>query len=178
MEAVIAVSLRDRARAAMLENGGRGFMRFAPEGNALLATDALRRCEDQTQRTALIAALEGCGFVCREDCGLLLLHPNDEWIGMLQAKAPDIQVDWNSPLHPVQALAARWAAQPAAALTEAGRRLVADTLRLTGLPGGRVTEGLDALRAQAAVMLRSGDRSGMCAAGCVLWDWCEKEEHV
>lgn len=174
----MAVSLRDRARQAMLESGGRGFMRFAPEGGALLATDALRRCGNAEQKAALVSALEGCGFACREEGGLLLLAPDDAWLSSVQAHETHAAVDWESALHPVQALSARWCAQPACALTAAGRQLIVDTLRLTGLPGGRMLEGLDALRAQAAVMLRSGDRSGMRAAGIVLWDWCEKEEHA
>ena len=174
----MAVCLRDQARRAMLESGGRGFMRFAPSGAALLATDAIRRCAGEQEKQALIQALSACGFACREEDGLLLLAPGDAWIRALQAQATDIAVDWESPLHPAQALAARWAAQPSLELTEAGRQLVIDTLRLTGLPGGRVTEGLDALRARAAVMLRGGDRSGMRAAGIGLWDWCEKEERA
>ena len=174
----MAVSLRLRARQAMLESGGRGFMRFTPEGSALLATDALRRCENAAQKASMIAALEGCGFACREEGGLLLLSPDDAWFLEVQAHETRVSVDWESALHPVQALAARWCAQPACALTAAGRQLAVDTLRLTGLPGSRVMEGLDALRAQAAVMLRSGDRSDMRAAGCVLWDWCEKEERA
>lgn len=159
----------------MLAVGGRGFMRFAPDEDALLATDAIRRCADETQRKKLKDELDASGFVCVERSGLLLLLPKDFLIAKMGERSEDVQIDWMHPEHPAAALAQRWIKQPQMALTGAGRQLVLCTLRLTGQPGGRVLDGLDMLRAHAAVMLRQGDRSGMREAGCILHQWCERE---
>ena len=169
MADLIAVSLRDLARRTLLEAGGRGFMRFSEAGGALLVTDATRRCSDSAQ---LLRALEGCGFACEEQDGLVYLSPQDALLRAYICLQDEPEIAWEAMIHPAQALAVRWLSAPEAALTQAGRQLVLDTLRLTGAPGRDVLAGLDALRAQAAVMLRSGDRSGMRQAGMVLAQWC------
>ncbi len=169
MADLIAVCLRDLARRTLLEAGGRGFMRFSEAGAALLVTDATRRCGDSAQ---LLRALEGCGFACEEQNGLVYLSPRDALLRAYICPQDAPEIAWEAMIHPAQALAARWLSAPEAALTQAGRQLVLDTLRLTGAPGRDVLAGLDALRAQAAVMLRSGDRSGMRQAGMVLAQWC------
>lgn len=174
MAGVTAAALRDLARETVRRAGGCGFMRFAPEGGALLATDAPRRCADGAQ--ALIRALEEAGFSCACSGGLLLLSPADALLNAMDAPPGEAPIDWDSPLHPAQALAARWLAAPRAPLTDAGRRLAVETLRLTGQPGRDVLSGLGALRARAAVMLRSHDCSGMRAAGAVLRAWCDAQK--
>ena len=67
-----------------------------------------------------------------------------------------------------RALARRWQARPPLPLTPAGRQLVLETLRLIWQPQACVLEGIDALRARAAVMLRVGDASGLHEAGAYL----------
>ncbi|MDO4741708.1 MAG: hypothetical protein Q4A66_13655 [Eubacteriales bacterium] len=162
-----AVTLRTMAREAMLAGGGRGFMRFAPPGDALLVTDALRRCKSEADRARVTAALEQAGFFCREAEGLLYLTPQDALL--CGALAPsDAAIDWESGSFAEAAFAARLMRCPAQPMTPAGRRLAMDALRLTGMPGREIR--IDALRAQAAVMLRSGDRSGMHEAGAALMD--------
>ena len=170
MAVLMAQAMRARARSAVLEAGGRGFVRFAEGG--LLATDAIRRGE----AGALTAALAAQGFICREQEGLLLMTPQDEWLRALGTQQPPAQIRWQSPLCPAQSLARRWQACPDQALTEAGRALILAALRLTGMPGADVCAGLDALRARAAVMLRTGDRSGMRSSGAVLAQWCRIKE--
>lgn len=169
-----AEQMRDLARAVMLRAGGRGFMRFAPAGAGLLATDAIRRCACSGQQEALIEALGACGFDCTVRNGMLLLTPGDRMLAKISEETGTIVIDWESPLHPAASLAARWSALPPLPLTAAGRQMVIDTLRLTGTPGADVMEALDALRAQAAVMLRNRDRSGLHEAGVILSDWCKR----
>lgn len=169
MAELMAVRLRNLARRTLVDAGGRGFMRFAEEGNALLVTDAGRRCDDPV---ALARALECAGFACSNQDGLLYLTPQDMLLKAVIGAQETPAICWEEMIHPVQALAVRWLSAPETALTQAGRQLVMDTLRLTGAPGKDVLAGLDALRAQAAVMLRSGDRSGMYEAGAVLAQWC------
>ena len=172
MADLIAVRLRDLARRTLMEAGGRGFVRFAEAGGALLATDAVRRCGD---RDALLHALEGGGFACCEQAGLLYLSPQDALLGAFIGPEEPPVIRWEEMIHPAQALAVRWLSAPEMALTQSGRQLIMDALRLTGTPGKDVLAGLDALRAQAAVMLRSGDRSGMREAGAILAQWCEAQ---
>ena len=150
-------------------------MRFAPDEEALLATDAIRRCADDQQKQKLMDALDECGFRCFVRGGLLLLLPQDALIAQMGEGNKAKPVDWMHPEHPAASLAERWMMQHQLALTDAGRALVLRVLRLTGLPGGKVLDGLDMLRAHAAVMLRHGDRSGMREAGCILQEWCERE---
>ena len=169
MALLIAQALRDSAREAVLACGARGFVRFGAAGGALLMTDALRRCADGPER--LTGALEARGFCCCAQDGLLMIVPSDALIaGACAADAPPVR--WDSPLHPAQALARRWLGAPPVLLTPAGWRLAVETLRLTGMPGADVCAGLSALRAQAAVMLRAGDRCGMHESGAVLAQWC------
>jgi len=172
MAVLMGVRLRDLARRTLLDAGGRGFMRFAGEGGALLVTDAVRRCDDPD---ALVQAMECCGFSCCVQEGILYLTPQDVLLKAFIGPQEPPQIHWEEMVHPAQALAARWFSAPETALTPAGRQLVIDTLRLTGAPGKNVLSGLDALRAQAAVMLRSADRSGMHEAGAVLAQWCSEQ---
>lgn len=167
MALLMAHALRARAREAVLEAGGRGFVRFTED--ALLATDAIRRCDAD----ALTAALAARGFACREQGGLLLMTPQDALLRETCAGQAPMQIDWRSPLCAAQALARRLQACPALQLTAAGRGLLLSALRLTGMPG---TDVCAALRAMAAVMLRAGDRSGMRESGAVLAQWCRMKE--
>lgn len=172
MARVTAIALRDCARAAMLEAGGRGFVRF-PERGALLVSDAIRRCEDEAARTRLTAALEAAGFACRQEDQLLLIMPSDALLAQIDCE-DSCEIDWDGPLCSVQALSARWLKKKRQPLTAQGRQLIIDTLRLTWQ--SRAAQGLEALRAQAAVMQREGDTSGFCQAGAVLKNWCDMQE--
>lgn len=176
MARVTAIRLRDAARAAMLDGHGRGFMRFLPEGHALLATDALRRCADEAACERLLKAVRAAGFACTARCGLLELNPGDAVLaGLSHGEGRTVHVDWESPLHPAQALAGRFLSEKPLPMTDAGRQLVLEALRLTWQGEDRLLSGLPLLRAQAAVMLRSGDRSGMREAGAILAEYCEQE---
>lgn len=168
MARMTAASVRDLARNTILAAGGRGFVRFLEEGDALLVTDAVRRCADAQ---ALTAALEAAGFVCASEGGLMSLTPGDALLA--QAGAPaGFSVDWADDLHPAQALAVRWLGQARLPMTSAGRQLAIGSLRLTWKPEKQVLFGLTALRAQAAKMLREKDTSGMHEAGAILAQWC------
>ena len=170
MARVTALCLRDRAREAMLAGGGRGFVRFLPEGGALLAMDAVRRCAGEAERRALFDALEAAGFVCKEENGLLLLAPGDALLEAIGHGGRQ-EIDWNSPLHPVKALGVRWAGKERRPLTPAGRQLIVEALRLTWRM--EAPPEMAALRARAAVMQRQGEESGMHEAGAVLLEWCD-----
>lgn len=174
MARVTAVMLRSRAREAMLNGGGRGFMRFLDGGDMLLVTDALRRCEDEAACMRLKAALHAAGFFCREQDGLLLLSPGDGILADMPCPAEPDETDWSSARHGVYSLALRWLAREKLPLTAAGRQLVTDCLRLTWQPQERVLAGCAQLRAQAALMQRRGDFSGLREAGAVLYDWCQE----
>ena len=176
MADLTAIALRVKAREAMIKSGGRGFMRFAPQGKMLLITDAPRREQDAGVQLADVLRAEG--FACTLEDGMLSLAPQDELVLALVRDIALQEICWQSQLHPAQALALRWAGQAQLPLTENGRQLITDTLRLTGQPGICVMDGLAALRAHTAVMLRAGDRSGMYEAGRILMQWCEKEECV
>lgn len=171
MAHLTAIALRDRARTALLSAGGRGFVRFLDQG-ALLVSDALRRCEDDAAKRQLTDALAHAGFVSCEQDGLLLITPADALIAQIACDACGI--DWESPLHSAQALAMRWLSQERRTLSDGGRQLIVDCLRLTWQD--RVPDGLRQLRAQAAVMMRSGDMSGFYEAGAVLANWCNEQE--
>lgn len=173
MARVTALTLRNAAREAMLAAGGRGFMRFLPTGGALLATDAVRRCESDAQKRTMIDALDAAGFGCHEKDGLLAITPKDLLLeGVGCAALPEI--DWSSPLHHVQALGIGWARRQKKPLTQDGRQLILEALRLSWQAPRQTGDGLDGLRSRAAVMLRGGDDSGFCEAGTVLLDWCER----
>ena len=173
MAGLMAVRLRDLARQTLLEAGGRGFVRFAEAGCALLVTDAVRRCSDVN---ALEQALKCAGFSCFEQDGLLHLAPQDVLLRTFICPQEPPIVRWEESVHPAQTLASRWLSAPEETLTTEGRQLIVDTMRLTGAPGKDVLAGLEALRAHAAVMLRRGDRSGMHEAGAILAQWCQYQE--
>ena len=161
-----AAALRTRARDAILAAGGRGFVRFAPEG-PLLLSDAAKRCDAQTA-VGLLDALCRNGFKARLSDGMVYAEPTDALIEQMVAGAQMPEIDWENPLHPVQALAARWMSAPEMPCTDRGRSLVRETLRLVWQPQDRVLAGLGALRAQAAAMLRERDTGGMRLAGAIL----------
>lgn len=169
-----AAALRARARDALTAAGGRGFVRFAPDG-ALLVSDAAMRADEQTA-ACLLEALEKCGFSVRVSGGMLHIDPTDALIDALAADVvcaeADMEIDWSSALYPAQALAARWMRAPDAPVTDRGRALVRETLRLIWQPESRVLAGLGSLRARAAAMLRDGERGGMRQAGALLMGYC------
>ena len=175
MEAVSgnpALWLRALARETVLGAGGRGFVRYLPPGGALLATDALARAADAAQEKRLTDALTSAGFVCAPQGPLLGLTPTDALLlRAAQEAALPVSVDWDGPLAPAQALAARWLKKPHLPLTDAGRMLAMETLRLLWQPPARVLCGLSGLRALAAQNLRAGDASGAREAGCYLSAW-------
>ena len=164
-------ALREQARAAMLSCGARGFMRFAQEGEGLLVTDAASRCGDGG--AALVAALEQAGFVCRGDGRLMRITPGDALLERLCAAGGEPAIDWDSPLHPAQALAARLMREAHAPLNSAGRALVLSTARLLWQPEDRVLAGLADIRALTAVRLRGQNRNGFYQTGALLANWCE-----
>ena len=172
MARVTALSLRAAAREAMLAAGGRGFVRF-PDRGTLLVSDALRRCESDADRKKLTDALSWAGFDASEQDGLLMINPKDELLDAIAYKG-DFAVDWDEKLDAVKALAMRWLGREKLPLTRAGRQLVIDVLRFTWQD--RMTDGLEALRAHAAVMQRRGDTSGFSQAGAVLAYWCDRKE--
>lgn len=173
MARMTAVSLRSRAREAMLLSGGRGFMRFLPPGGALLATDALRRCRGEAEEATLIGALEAAGFACIRRDGLLELTPQDALLMSICAEG-EAAIDWSSPLHPVQALGARWLGKEKQPFTDAGRQLILEALRLTWQTTAGL-EAMEALRQRGAAMQRNGDSSGMHEAGAALMNWCNAQ---
>ena len=167
-----ALLLRALAREAVLGAGGRGFVRYMPPGGALLATDALARASDAAQAGRLTDALTAAGFVSAPRGTLLGLMPSDALLLRAAGEAaPPALIDWDGPLLPAQALAARWLKKPSLPLTDAGRALATETLRLLWQPPERVMAGLSGLRALAAENLRAGDASGAHEAGCYLSAW-------
>ena len=175
MARVTALSLRDAAREAILAAGGRGFVRFLPSGGALLVTDANRRCADENENAALAGALERAGFDCCACGGLLELTPRDDVLRRI-GYDEEAEIDWSSPLHPVQALGRRWHDREKQPLSAAGRQLILEALRLSWQPAEKAQDGAELLRAQGAVMLRMGDMSGMHEAGAILLDWCDQSK--
>lgn len=171
-----ALWLRTHAREAMLLAGGRGFMRFLPPGDALLATDALSRCAEQADAARLTDALSAAGFACTQRGALLGVTPSDALLlRAAQTAAQTLSVDWDGLLCPAQALSARWLRKEPQPLTPRGRALAMETLRLLWQPQGRVLAGLSSLRALAAENLRAGDASGQLEAGCFLAAWLTGE---
>ena len=166
--------MRNLAREALASCGARGFVRFAPEGGALLVTDAALRCADGG--AALADALTAAGFVCRAEGALLALTPGDALLTRLCARPErTVQIDWDGPLHPAQALAAQLMRAPDAALTDAGRALIIETARLLWRPRAQVLAGLPALRARRAALLRERDTTGFAPAGALLANWCDEQ---
>lgn len=174
MARVTAPTLREAAREAMLTAGGRGFMRFLPPGGALLATDAVRRCKSDAQKMAMIDRFSEAGFDCCEQEGLLMLTPKDALLGEISCEEKQ-EIDWTAPLHSVQALGVLWIRKQRRPLTQDGRQLILEALRMSWQPTKQAAAGMDALRMRAAVMLRRGDDSGFYEAGTILLDWCKRE---
>lgn len=173
MAGLSVIALRDLARQAMLSCGARGFMRFAKEGEGLLVTDAAARCEDGG--AALYDALEAHGFVCRNGGQLTHVTPDDALLERLCAWEGGTRIDWDSPLHPAQSLAARLMRDTCEPLEDSGRQLVLETARLLWQPQDKVLSGLEDIRVMAAVRLREGNRNGFYQAGRLLCNWCQEQ---
>ena len=166
-------ALRDAARAAILSAGGRGFVRFLSQGDALLISDAPRRGESGP----LIAALGEAGFdgVVRED--LLYITPRETLLLELCGRQKaEIAVCWESPLFETMALCERLLGEAPLELDEGAGQLLMETVRLLWQPEEKVLAGLPALRARIAVRLREGKRSGLHEAGRLLCGWLEENE--
>lgn len=170
MAAVNAV--RSKARDAVFAAGGRGFVRFLPDGEeALLVSDAPRRCPNPS---ALLCACGAAGFGAEERDGLLLLTPTEETLRSLNLPRA-IDVDWSSADAPLAAFAARLMHRVDRPLTENGLRFAVETLRLLWQDDAHVRCGLPALRARAAACLRIHDDSGFFLAGALLAERCQKQ---
>jgi len=166
--------LRGEARDAIFAAGGRGFVRFLAEGEALLISDANRRGDEK----ALARALEDAGFGCEIRGGLVHITPGDARLLRLCAAQPEqSEMDWESPLLEAAALAQRLLREKPLALDAGGRRLVMDTARLLWQPKEKVLAGLSALRAGIAVRQREGKRSGLYEAGRLLCGWLEEHQN-
>lgn len=162
--------LRDAAREAIAQGGGRGFVRFATAGEALLVTDAPRH--GAFDETPLCRA----GFLCRAQGPLLALTPGDALLRELCARPnAQVQIDWETPLHPAQALAARLLRHAGVPLTDEGRQLIVETARLLWLPKERVLAALPGLQASVAAMLRRRAESGLLQTGALLANWCDEQ---
>ena len=144
-------ALRDAARAAIFSSGGRGFVRFLAEGDALLVSDAPRRGEGD----ALLGALCAAGFTGEVRDGLLYITPGEDVLF---------------------ALCARLLSEEALALDAGALRLMTETARLLWQPKDKVLAGLPSLRARIAVRLREGKRSGLHEAGRLLCGWLKENE--
>ena len=173
MAGLSVTALRDLARGTMLSCGARGFMRFAKDGDALLVTDAAYRCEDGGD--ALTAALGEAGFICQSENRLLLITPGDALLERLCLGESDPIIDWDGPLHPAQALAARLMREERTPLDDSGRRLVLNAARLLWQPQDKVLAGLMDIRALAALRMREGNRNGFYQAGRLLCNWCQEQ---
>ena len=161
-------ALRSEAREEILAAGGRGFVRFLAEGDALLVSDAPRRGGADALTDALCAG----GYEAAERGGLLYITPGTErLLALCKSQPGEIAVDWESPLYEAQALAARLLGEKALELDGGGKRLVLETARLLWQPKEKVRLGLPALRARIAVRLREKQRSGLHEAGRLLCGW-------
>ena len=165
--------MRNFARGAIADCVARGFVRFDDRGDCLLVTDAALRCGDGGM--ALRAALHAVGFVCKSSGALLGINPGDALLERLCARERGITIDWESPLHPAQALAVRLMRGETEALTEPGRNFVLRVARVLWQPQGRVLAQLADIRAEAAMLLRAGDRSGFAPAGRLLANWADEQ---
>lgn len=173
MAGLSVIALRDLAREAMLACGARGFMRFAQSCGGLLVTDAAARCEDGG--AALWEELGARGFDCQSDGHLTRITPGDALIEQICTGHCDVRIDWDSPLHPAQALAARLMREKHEPLEDDGRALVLNTARLLWQPQDKVLAGLEDVRATVAVRLREGNRNGFYQAGRLLSNWCQEQ---
>ena len=190
MAAVSAQTIRARAREAIFAAGGRGFVRFLPEGGALLVSasagsgktallvsDAARRCGDV--RT-LLNACRTAGFAAEERDGLLLLTPTDSTLSALcGACGQAVRItDWDEEKASAAAFSVRLTRRKDAPLTADGRRLVLETLRLLSQDDAHILMGMAGIRARAAAQLRRKDESGMREAGALIAEWyMEKGGH-
>ena len=171
-------ALRDAAREAVLSCGGRGFVRFLAEGEALLLSDAPRRIKDEAQREQMSHALCAAGFSCRIEGGLAYITPGQERLQALcDAQPEEICVDWESPLFEAQALCHRLLREPSQAFDGDAHRLVLEAARLLWQPEDKVLMGLSALRARIAARQREGKRSGLHEAGRLLCGWLKENGH-
>lgn len=169
-------ALRGEARQAIFGVGGRGFVRFCAEGDALLVSDAIRRCGDETQIKAMISALDRAGFGCKVQNDLLMITPGDARLCALCKEQPDApDADFGHPLWETMALCARLAREAPLPLDDGGRRLMIETARLVWQPKDNVISGLPALRAMIALRLREGKRSGLYEAGRLLGGWLREQ---
>ena len=177
MAAVSAQTIRAKAREAIFTAGGRGFVRFLPEGGALLVSDAARRCGDV--RT-LLNACRMAGFAAEERDGLLLLTPTDSTLSALcGACGQTVRItDWDEEKASAAAFSVRLTRRKDAPLTADGRRLVLETLRLLSQDDAHILMGMAGIRARAAAQLRRKDESGMREAGALIAEWyMEKGGH-
>ena len=166
-------ALRDAARAAIFSRGGRGFVRFLAEGDALLVSDAPRRGDGN----ALLGALCAVGFVGEVRGGLLYITPGEEVLLALCAQQPgEMTVCWENTLFEAQALCARLLDEEALAPDEGAQQLMIETARLLWQPKDKVLAGLPSLRSRIAVRLREGKRSGLHEAGRLLCGWLKENE--
>lgn len=160
--------LRSEAREAIFAAGGRGFVRFLAQGDALLVSDAPRRGDADALANALCAK----GYDCCVMDGLLYITPGTRRLLALCAAQPEeIRIDWESPMCETQAFAARLLREAALPLDESGKRLLLETARLLWQPKDKVLAGMPSLRAHAAVRLREKKRSGLHEAGRLLGGW-------
>jgi len=173
MESMNVTEMRNIARCVVMGCGARGFVRFDDRGDCLLVTDAALRCGDGG--AALRAALHAAGFVCKSSGALLGINPGDALLERLCARERGITIDWESTLHPAQALAVRLMRSETEALTERGRAFVLRMARALWQPQGRVLAQMADIRAEAAVLLREGDRSGFAPAGRLLANWTDEQ---
>ena len=148
MAAVSAQTIRARAREAIFAAGGRGFVRFLPEGGALLVSDAARRCGDV--RT-ILNACRTAGFAAEERDGLLLLTPTDSTLSALcGACGQAVRItDWDEEKASAAAFSVRLTRRKDAPLTADGRRLVLETLRLLSQDDAHILMGMAGIRARA-----------------------------
>ena len=168
-------ALRDAARNALLSAGGRGFVRFAPEGSALLVSDANRRCEGREEAGRLITALRASGFSAWIADGLINIAPDDRLLEALCDAQPESIELSDGELFETAAFAGRLIKNARLPLTGEGRRLTIETARLLWKPKTQMIDGMTALRAQVAAMLRTGERSGMHQAGRLLCGWLKEQ---
>ncbi len=160
-----ARNMRQMARDALIASGGRGFVRFLPAGGALFVSDAPRHGAVKTD------ALEEAGFLCREEDGLLYITPDDALLSLCGEGAQRTPVQWETASVQMQALADRFLREKPLPLTDEGRQIILETLRLLWQDERHAASGMYSLRARAAVLLRKGDRSGLFESGALLQDW-------
>ncbi len=176
--AVLTVGdLRASVRAAMLDAGLRGFVRFAPEGDdALFLSDALSRGAVEEKAASFLQALKKGGYTAMyrltQSGTLLALMPGDFLLfDLAEGASMPQRFDWDSALAPVYALADRWMRALDKAPDMDGKRLMLETARLLWRPRQQVIEGLHGLRVRASVMQRRGECGGLRVCGGMLANW-------